>query len=128
MPQLEQPRYAQQIFGQSRARWFYRGKAYTAHGVEVPENVRIGDEELFEAGKEVGTDEQVLDMVVTMPADVLPPGFELSPISEQPAIKPVDDKRAINRTKDATPLRPSVEPPPVVSEAVAQQRAARGQK
>jgi hypothetical protein len=147
---LEQPKYAQQISGQSRARWYWRGKAYTAHGVEVPESVRIGDEELWEAGKETGTDEQVLDMKVTLPKEALPPGFELSAIENQPATKHVTDERvkekapepvapapplepqmpvpAVAVAPDAGPMPPSLTPEPVVSEAVAQQRAARGQK
>jgi hypothetical protein len=133
---LEQPKYAQQISGQSRARWYWRGKAYTAHGVEVPENVRIGDEELWEAGKEAGTDEQVLDMKVTLPKEALPPGFELSAIENQPAVKPVADDRVKASEPTASPAdspapapAPTMPPPdPVVSPAVAQQRAARGQK
>jgi len=77
---------ARQVSGACRGRWQWGEKLYTAAGVEVPPAVMAEDEELLEEGKELAPDSQVLDMVVTLPKEALPEGFDLTAI-EDPAPK-----------------------------------------
>lgn len=78
---------ARQVSGLSRGRWQWEGKLYTAAGVEVPQDVMIEDELLFEENKEIAPDEQVLDMKVTLPKEALPPGYSLTETAPKKATK-----------------------------------------
>ena len=78
---------ARPVSGLCRGRWQWQGKLYTAAGVEVPQDVMLEDEALFEEDKEIAPDEQVLDMAVTLPKEALPEGYSLVPISPKKAAK-----------------------------------------
>ena len=105
----EVKKQALEIAGESRARWLWEGKQYTAQGVEVPLKVLKGDDLVISRKEELAPDDQVLDMKVTLPADALPPGRELVPIEkatqgkekkEEPHKEAKDDKDEKDEEKD----------------------------
>lgn len=72
---------AKPVSGLCRGRWQWGGKLFTAAGVEVPQDVMLDDELLFEENKEIAPDDQVLDMKVTLPKAALPQGYDLVEIA-----------------------------------------------
>jgi hypothetical protein len=64
----------------------YEGKMYTSSGVEVPAEVHAEDVALLVADQPLAPDEQVLNMVVTLPAEALPEHYSLSPLEPPPDI------------------------------------------
>jgi hypothetical protein len=75
---------ARPIVGLCRGIWSWDGRVFTAQGVEVPSDIMATDEARYEAKLDIAPDDQVLEMVVTLPVEALPAGYILAPIPGAP--------------------------------------------
>lgn len=87
--------FAVRVIGSGgRLAWQWDGKCYTSTGVHVPADIIREDDALILDGVPLPPDEEVLDMVVSLPHEALPPGAFLTPLDgSQPSRPAKEDPR-----------------------------------